>query len=254
MKPTYPELRNMAREIVATLPRPKFYSLFKDEITISKELLSTNPMLVKLKNQISSLLQDDFGHGMLHSELVSIDAGAIVQIEMGKLAEKFSMERGIFLAQTAGLLHDIKRKEKYHSKQGAIFAKQLLGKGKYDLTLEEIETVCNAIHNHEAFQDKETIALPFPLISDALYDADKFRWGPDNFTHTVWDMVIFANIPLADFLLRFPGGMKKLSQIRNTFRTKTGKAYGPGFIDLGLEAGELLLTKIQKQHSELFSW
>jgi len=252
MKPTYPEIRNMAREIVATLPRPKFCSLFKDEIAISKELLFTNPMLVKLKNQISTLLQDDFGHGMLHSELVAVDAGAIIQIEREKLAEKLSLERAMLLVQTAGLLHDIKRKEKHHSKQGAIFAKEILGNACYDLTMEEIEIVCNAIHNHEAFQDEETIPLPFSLISDALYDADKFRWGPDNFTHTVWDMVIFANIPLADFLLGFPKGMKKLSQIRNTFRTETGKTYGPGFIDLGLEAGELLATKLQKHHSGLF--
>lgn len=281
MKPTYTELRNTARKIVATLPKPVFCTLFQDEIARSKDLFYTHPLLVKLKNQITPMLENDFGHGMLHSKLVCIDAGAIVQIEMGLSPGAPKMLRAMVLVQTAGLLHDIKRKEKNHAQKGALFAKALLP-GKYDLTEKEIKIVCNAIGNHEAFQEKKNIltdpALVVPrqtstfsassssvshqsvshqsvsqLISDALYDADKFRWGPDNFTHTVWDMVIFAKIPLADFLQRFPRGMEKLAQIQKTFRTETGKVYGPGFIDLGIRAGEGLVEQLRKHHSELFS-
>jgi len=252
MKTIYQELRDMAREIVATLPRPEFCTLFEDEITRSRHLLCANPLLVKLKNQIGPLLEDDFGHGILHSELVCVDGGAIVQIELKNQVNQTEMERAMLLVQTAGLLHDIKRKEKHHSEKGARFARTLLKNGNYSLAPGEIETVCNAIQNHEAFQENNQ-GHPPSLISDALYDADKFRWGPDNFTHTVWDMVIFAKIPLTEFLRRFPRGMEKLSQIRDTFRTDTGKAYGPGFINLGIEAGELLVATLQEERSELFS-
>ena len=252
MKTIYQELRNMAREIVATLPRPKFCTLFEDEIARSRHLLNSDPLLIKLRNQITPLVEDDFGHGMLHLELVCVDGGAIVQIELKHRVTPTEMERAMLLVQTAGLLHDIKRKEKHHSEKGALFARTLLENGNYALTPGEIETVCNAIRNHEAFQEKN-LCHPPSLISDALYDADKFRWGPDNFTHTVWDMVTFAKIPLAEFLRRFPRGMEKLSQIRDTFRTDTGKAYGPGFINLGLKAGELLVAALQEERSELFS-
>ncbi len=272
MKATYTDLRTMARKIVATLPRPAFCTLFQEEIARSERLLLTHPLLVGLKNRILPLLDDDFGHGMRHSELVAIDAGAIVQIEMGLSPGAPEMVRAMVLVQVAGLLHDIKRKEKKHAQKGALFAEGLLQTGGFDLTDPEIKIVCNAIGNHEAFQEQRTghgkpvksgdrtsdsgpgstTGSIFRLISDALYDADKFRWGPDNFTHTVWDMVIFAKIPLADFLNRFPGGMKKLAQIRDTFRTDTGKAYGPGFIDLGLETGKRLAARLKNDHSDLF--
>ncbi len=47
-----------------------------------------------------------------------------------------------------------------------------------------------AIRNHEAFKavcDLDDAAGC--MVSDALYDADKFRWGPENFTGTLWIMV-----------------------------------------------------------------
>ncbi|MCP4116669.1 MAG: HD domain-containing protein [Desulfobacteraceae bacterium] len=253
METTYQELRNMAREIVATLPRPRFCTLFKDEISRSRQLLCSDPLLLKLKKQITPLLENDFGHGMLHSELVCVDGGAIVRIELKDQVTPEEMERAMVLVQAAGLLHDIKRKEKHHAEKGARFARTLLENGDYGLTPGEITTVCDAIRAHEAFQEPKGVDHAPSLISDALYDADKFRWGPDNFTHTVWDMVIFSKMPLAEFLRRFPGGMEKLSQIRDTFRTETGKTYGPGFINLGIEAGELLVETLQEERSELFS-
>ncbi|MDY0222344.1 MAG: hypothetical protein RBR67_14510 [Desulfobacterium sp.] len=274
MKATYSELRNTARKIVAALPQPAFYTLFQEEIARSKRLFYSHHLLKELKDQIAPLIDDDFGHGMLHSELVAIDGGAIVQIEMGLDPGTPEMVRTMVLVQVAGLLHDIRRKEKSHAQKGAAVAEKLLLTGGYGLTQREIKVVCNAIDNHEAFQAKpqpsplpESLASPWALgtattpeyqaiaqlVSDALYDADKFRWGPDNFTHTVWDMVMFANIPLSEFLRRFPAGMQGLAQIKNTFRTETGKTHGPGFIDLGLETGKRLLAQLKADHLELFN-
>jgi hypothetical protein len=110
---------------------------------------------------------------------------------------------------------------------------------------EEITQVCAAIRNHEAFTRQQRLpARQARIISDCLYDADKFRWGPDNFNHTVWDMVGFVNPPLEVFVDHFPKGMALLKKIRGTFRSRTGRRYGPQFIDMGIAIGEALYQVI----------
>ena len=111
------------------------------------------------------------------------------------------------------LLHDIKRKMKQHAIEGAVYARKVLR--AYTYTPDEIEDICHAIRNHEAFQPTENInTLEGKLVSDCLYDADKFRWGPDNFLDTVWEMVSYYNPPLSDFLERYPRGMEEIRKIR----------------------------------------
>ncbi len=277
MNEIYLQLREESRKIVAELPVPKFYQHFAKEVNLSRQMLDSNPVLVRIKQEIRPLIEDDFGHGVLHSDLVCVDAGAIVQIEMQQNIEESQSElkggketkaflnqsnhtnsienlnskivNQIMLVQTAGLLHDIKRKEKEHSAAGAEFARQFLSSGSYPFTSDEIDIVCSAISEHEAFQGSSGGLRNHPpkrsLISNSLYDADKFRWGPDNFTHTVWDMVMFSNVPLAEFIRRYPAGMSSLEKIKNTFRTDTGKLYGPDFIVIGIETGNRLLKRIK---------
>jgi hypothetical protein len=88
------------------------------------------------------------------------------------------------------------------------------------------------------------------MISDALYDADKFRWGPDNFTFTLWHMLRSSKTPIVPLIRRFPKGMEGISWIKNTFRTETGKIYGPEFIELGLKVGEKVYHFLQKRFPE----
>ena len=87
-------------------------------------------------------------------------------------------------------------------------------------------------------------------MSDALYDADKFRWGPDNFTVTLWKMLRFSKAPIPRLISRFPRGMKGIQRIRDTFRTATGKKYGPEFIDLGLKIGEEIHKFLKERFAE----
>jgi len=94
---------------------------------------------------------------MKHSIKVALDAGALMIIE-GAL-EKYSKDltrRKVCIVQCAGLLHDIKRKRKDHAIQGSVFARELLE--TYPVSPDEVNDICNAIHNHEAFQ-----ALYYPL-------------------------------------------------------------------------------------------
>ncbi len=108
-----------------------------------------------------------------------------------------------------------------------------------------------AIANHEAFVEPRRIYSPFgQMISDALYDADKFRWGPDNFTQTLWQMLRCSSVPIAPLILRFPKGMEGISRIKETFRTETGKIYGPEFIELGLKIGGKVHQFLEERFSE----
>ncbi len=177
---------------------------------------------------------------MDHAVKVARDAGALMIIELGMGGASAEEIRGrVRVVHCAGLLHDIKRTERDHAIRGARFVRALLENAP--LTRDEIEDIVQAIRNHEAF------VRPVPVntiegrrVASCLYDADKFRWGPDNFTDTIWDMVTAAGIPPATFLAAVPRGMEKLKAIKTTFRTRIGRRYGPAFIDRGLAIGAAL--------------
>jgi hypothetical protein len=110
-----------------------------------------------------------------------------------------------------------------------------------------VTAITKAIGNHEAFQPVETLEDPLDLlISDALYDADKFRWGPDNFTEMLWSMLERRNVPIPAVMGRYLEGMKGIEKIRATFRSRSGKVYGPDFIDRGMEIGRKLYEELLK--------
>jgi len=241
----YERLRERARQIASRYPPADFYRHHAAAVEVSRALFESDALVVAVRQTISAHLEDDFGHGCLHALKVSVDAGALVHIE-GR-ADGYSggyLTRRVCLAQCAGLLHDIRRKQSNHAEQGASRARELLA--DFPLAADEIEDICIAIRNHEAF--KSTVAVNTregALVSGCLYDADKFRWGPDNFTDTLWDMIAFTRPSPSDFLKHYPAGMASLARIKSTFRTATGKTYGPGFIDLGIAIGEELYQAIR---------
>jgi hypothetical protein len=254
MENIYLEIRKRARQLVKKHPVPDFYRDFKQADGESRRFFDTDQVILKLRDFVASEIESDFGHGMTHAKKVSIDAGTLVLVESPRIfLTEPAIRRKLLVVQCAGLLHDLKRKERDHAIKGADFAAEIL-KG-YQLSGTEINEVCQAIRNHEAFKENRGgIAPPLLtpqelLISDCLYDADKFRWGPDNFTHTVWDMVICAQIPLSKFIRHYKGGLDAVSRIKLTFRSATGKQYGPQFIDIGVSVGEKLFQIIQKEFS-----
>jgi hypothetical protein len=247
MDPVFLEIREIARGIVANYPRPDFYVDHASEIEASRRHFRTDESIIRLRKDMAAYLDEDFGHGIGHVEKVAIDAGSLAIIESrsaGHSEERF--QRNLLLAQCAGLLHDICRKEKAHAEKGAETARHILN--DYPLIPEEVTHVCTAIRNHEAFARLERLpARQARIISDCLYDADKFRWGPDNFTHTIWDMVSFLNPPLKAFVDHYPKGMALLKKIRSTFRSSAGKRYGPQFIDMGIAIGDELYRVIMAE-------
>ncbi len=251
MSPIYLRIRQRARQIVSCFPIPDFYKDFSSLDKLSRQMLETNSILADLRLFVKQNIEDDFGHGLQHAVKVAIDAGTLMLIEGKRVGytNKFK-DRRVLIAQCAGLLHDIKRKHRNHSVKGAAYARKVLK--SYDFQPEEIEDIWKAIHNHEAFitDTAEINTRRGALVSDCLYDADKFRWGPDNFTDTVWDMVLFYNPPLTKFMDRYPKGMDSLVTIKSTFRTHAGKKYGPQFIDIGLAVGEKLYEVIKTEFAQ----
>lgn len=251
MNITYARIRQRARQIVDRYPSPDFYQDYSFADELSRQYLETNPSTENLQSFVAEHLEDNVGHGIEHALKVAIDAGTLMIIEsrlVGR-SENF-IKRRVVIVQCAGLLHDIQRKHEDHAVKGAAYAKQVLK--VFPFKSDEVDDICRAIRNHEAFKKSENTDTPEgALVSDCLYDADKFRWGPDNFTDTVWAMVSFSNMPIARFMDLYPEGMKKLTKIKNTFRTITGKKYGPQFIDIGLAVGKELFDVIQKEFADL---
>jgi hypothetical protein len=249
MVTVYTRLQRRARQIVSRYPPPAFYSDFSTAASISRSIFDTDPIISDLRLFVTRRLEDDFGHGLLHANKVALDAGCLILAEGSRIGiGRRLANRLVVVVQSAALLHDFKRKEPDHAARGAVFAANLL-RG-YPFSVEEREDVRLAIRDHEAFKRRVPInSRRGALVSNCLYDADKFRWGPDNFTDTLWHMVFFHNPPFGDFMADFPKGLESLYRIRKTFRTPTGRAYGPGFIDIGIAVGKELLREIRTEYT-----
>ena len=248
----YARFRKRARQIVSRYPSPDFYKDHSFANEMSRQCFETNSFTTEIRRFVGEHLDENFGHGLEHAVKVAIDAGALMIIE-NKLSEKTDsrINRRVAVVQCAGLLHDIKRRQKDHAIKGSDHARKVLK--PYPLQPSELDDICRAIRNHEAFKPTEKAdTMEGALVSDCLYDADKFRWGPDNFTSTVWAMVSYFNVPVAEFMALYPEGMEKLAKIKHTFRTPTGKKYGPQFIDLGVAIGQELFNLINIEFADLF--
>ncbi len=233
-------LRQKARKIAAHKPLADFYRDFPHESALSGHQFNNDAVVCRLRAVVSEAIEDDYGHGLDHAIKVALDAGALVAIEGQQAGFSREFITGhIRMAHCAGLLHDIERRKKDHARLGAIYARQVLA--DYPFTKKEVSDIATAIANHEAFcSPLEMPTVTARMLSDCVYDSDKFRFGPDNFTHTVWDMVEGSGIALDRFVARYPEGIAFLEKIKHTFRSQTGRKYGPQFIDIGVAIGEEL--------------
>lgn len=252
MNPIYEKIREQAIKIVSRYPMADFYHDYPKQVEFSSRFFYSDTVVCELRDFVTQKIDNDFGHGMDHADKVALDAGALMTIEgvrngyTGKV-----LAHCVRMAQSAGLLHDIKRKHKNHAREGALYAGKVLA--AYPFSVDDVTDICTAIENHEAFGKAiENKARKGALLSDCLYDSDKFRWGPDNFTNTVWDMMSYADIPVKKFVGLYPKGISFLGKIKDTFRTPTGRIYGPQFIDLGLSVGEELYRYIKTEFAEYF--
>jgi hypothetical protein len=241
----YPELKEKALRAAQKAGTPSFYTKHKKELDASLLSYSESSLVRKCMTYLDESKLHP-AHGIFHCEKVALEAGAILQAEAGKMGlETTTISELMLCVQIAGLLHDIKRSEKDHTIAGGIEASVILR----DFALKERYKgyIVSAIRNHEAFRkildsDDESAKL----ISDSLYDADKFRWGPDNFTVTLWLIVESTGTTLEGLCESFKEKMEGIQNIKKTFRTKTGQKYGPEFIDKGIMIGNEIYREMQE--------
>jgi hypothetical protein len=249
MQSIYAQIQESVMEIASRYPIPDFYKDFASENQLSRHLLETDAAVAEIRRFVGQHIEDDFGHGMEHAVKVALDAGTLIFVE-GQISgfPVDTTHRRVVLAQCAGLFHDIKRKQKDHAGEGSIYAREIF-RG-YAFADNEVNDIALAIANHEAFKDPIPIeGVSGEILSNCLYDADKVRWGPDNFTYTLWQMVASYNPPLSKFVARYGKGMEGVARIKHTFRTLTGKTYGPQFIEIGLAMGKDIFEMIKETYS-----
>jgi hypothetical protein len=246
----YDEMMSVSRRIAASFPCPHFYESCASELAESRRTYLQTPLVVRCREAIMDDLARNPSHGLDHAEKVSVDAGALVLAEGARInLEESDTAEAAVRAQIAGLLHDMRRGDEDHARSGAFAAGRLL----HDIGMSEKDRQCvvQAIANHEAFVEPPVIPSVIDrLVSDSLYDADKFRWGPDNFTVTLWEMLRFGSQSIVALIPKFPEGMAGIARIKSTFRSHIGRDFGPEFIDLGLLIGSRIYEFLLERFSE----
>ncbi len=239
----YEQLQRTAQDAARSMPVPALYAEHAELIRGSEERLRTHSMIRRVMASMDESALE-CAHGMCHCEAVARDAGVLAAIEGPSLGFAAKDLGPLCLAASiAGLLHDIKRREQNHALLGSIEAERILSAAGMDSSHREY--IATAIRNHEAFKEfRNPDDRAGRLVSDALYDADKLRWGPENFATTLW-LIVEANSTPPEALHRsFREKMKGIEQIKETFRTAAGQRYGPEFIDQGIHIGNIIYQEL----------
>jgi hypothetical protein len=238
-------LKRIKQESATVTPEalPSFYTAMSAELASSRDTFFSHPMVLRCREDVLPFLNDDFGHGIEHSKKVAIEGSALILGEAGAIGLERARRLGL-MAMLAGLLHDTCRLEGEHAQRGAELSLLILQ--DYPLHDEEKRMIADAVRCHEAFSAPvEFEHHGTQILADALYDADKFRWGPDNFMTTLWEICNYQEWTLQQILDKFPAGLEMIASIQNTFRTPAGRIYGPEFIELGLVMGKKIYQIIQ---------
>ena len=214
---------------------PDFYNDFYSQYRVCKDFFFTSTLIERCKKDLLPFFNNAPDHGLEHAKKVALDAGTLVLVEERGWDIQHT-KRMSKLALMAGLLHDICHHEPDHASRGADVARHLIR--TYPLDEEEKNMVAFAIRNHEVFQPEiKRENHSYQIVSNALYDADKFRWGQDNLATALWELCASDPRCLQETLAIFPEAIRTIHSISTTFRTGTGRHYGPQFIRQGLAIG-----------------
>jgi len=236
MDPRIIDLKRRARELAAGQPQSAFALDCAEELGHASTLFFEHPLMQRLQGDALGFLNEPCGLGVEHGKRVAIDAAALVLAEPTGLDPE-ARRRLALLAEMAGLLHDAMRFEDNHAEKGADLCLRILR--SYHLDPEEIVWIAQAVALHET-------ALPLVLngpetarlLSGVLHDADCFRFGPDIFAATVWELCDCDEWTLEDIARAFPEGPKRAASLTKSFRTEQGRRYGPALIDEGLSLAQ----------------
>src|SRR5574340_231112 len=240
----YNVLKEKAFRAALKAGTPSFYTHHYKALNESLSSYSASSLIHKCRAYLDESKLHP-AHGLFHCERLAQEAGAILAVEGGSMGMDASVIGELMLCvQIAGLLHDIKRAGNDHTIAGSKEAEVILK----DFTIKERYKayIVSAIRNHEAFKKVlDSADESAKLVSDSLYDADKFRWGPDNFTVTLWLIMESTGLSPEKLCNSLNKKMEGIKKIRETFRTRTGQKYGPEFIDKGIMIGNEIYREIK---------
>jgi len=227
------ELKRRAKSLAAGRPQSGFNLDCAEEIGHASTIFFEHPMMQRLQNDALGFLNEPCGIGVEHGKRVAIDAAALVLAEPTGLDQE-ERRRLALLAEMAGLLHDTMRFEDDHADKGADLAMRLL-RG-YSLSPEERLWIAQAVALHETVLPLAEVGPESArLLSGVVFDADRFRFGPDYFITTLWELCDCDEWSLEDIAKTFPEGRKRAEAARSGgFRTEQGRRYGPALITEGL--------------------
>jgi hypothetical protein len=232
MDPRIVELKRHARELSHSRPQPAFVLECAEELSHASNLFFDHPLMLRLQNDALGFLNDACGLGVEHGKRVAVDAAALVLVEPSGLNQE-ERRRLALLAEMAGLLHDSMRHEDDHPDKGADLCLRIL-RG-YPLAPEERVWIAQAVSLHEADQPQaEGGPENARLLSGAVHDADRFRFGPDIFTATLWEFCECDDWTLEEIVRTFPKGPEHAGACAHGFRTEQGRRYGPAMLSEGL--------------------
>lgn len=237
------DLKKEAKAMASAQPVPVFYRDLETQIEFARDMFFDHPLVIRLQEDVLPFLYDEYAHGVYHSKKVAIEAGAIILRE-GEDMDGDRVRELVLLAQFCGLLHDSCRLDENHALRGAETSRVILN--NYPLSERSKELIAESIARHEAFKPEQPIENDpeLALLSGALYDADKFRWGPDNFSTTLWEICDYEDWTVQEIIEKFPKGLEIIKSIESTFRTETGRIYGPEMIAQGINIGSAIYGKL----------
>jgi hypothetical protein len=230
------DIKRRVKELVAARPLPAFSMDCAEELSHANSMFFDNPLMLRLQADALAFLNEACGLGVEHGKRVAIDAAAIVLAEPSDLSPD-ERRRLALLAEMAGLLHDSLRYEDDHAEKGADLCLRLL-RG-YPLESEERIWIARAVALHESpLHIAEDGPVGARLLAGAVHDADRFRFGPDIFSATLWELCECDEWPLEKIAQKFPEGPAMAARFKDSFRTVQGSSYGPALIDEGLAIAE----------------
>jgi hypothetical protein len=242
MDPRIIEMKRRARELAASRPQNAFALDCAEELGHASTLFFEHPLMQRLQSDALGYLNEPCGIGVEHGKRVAIDAAALLLAEPAGLDPE-ERRRLALLAEMAGLLHDALRFEDDHAEKGADLCMRLL-RG-YPIAPEERLWIAQAVALHEtALPLAEAGPQAAQMLSGVVHDADRFRFGPDIFAATLWELCDCDEWTFEAIAAAYPQGAAHAATLRTGFRTEQGRKYGPALIDEGLS--------LAQEHTRLF--
>ncbi|WP_051261859.1 hypothetical protein [Desulfovibrio inopinatus] len=240
-------LLGITKELTANAPA-ELHRTLAGEIAYSREFFFDHPLLLDLQDDVLPFLYEDPGHGVEHSKKVAIDASALVLKEGTDKFPPSTVRHLAFLAQVAGLLHNVCRQDKLQTDKCSDLALILLREKFLDENDRAI--IFDAIAFNEADIESYSEAPESMLVRNALHDADMLRWGYDPFSTSLWELYGTSFVPQDEVLAALDKSIELNMSNIDAFLTPTARQFGADVLRFGIHIAQELKKHVATLQSD----